>query len=557
MQSLLYWAFATLVVHVCQRLVDHTAFSVDPSSRRLSASQASLCIGCIVWSLDVVGFFLYAELSHHVLELEPALGCLLIMVTSARLTIPTLSNSVSKLRIAYAGTVLALGMLGGHFFLARGYVTDFSQVNRAAIVLSLLTALGVAAYTSIQHRSAKISALSSRYTPQTWRNNAVSGGAILVLHWLLVNTFPLSATHAGTEVDDLALLVLLLMFTLAVAIEQLSNIRSDRGRQRLQRLGLSLMRASPPTQHPPERDIQLSLIADHLPRLLNRQSLTLHFQPIVNLYAPQVHYEALLRLNDPLLGPLSPDAFFLVCELQGKTSVVDRLVLANALDATRSWLDQGMPCSTLCVNVAPVTLLEPGFAHWLGAQLQQRALPWGALQLELTEHAIIACGARMVQAIEDLRTLGIKVFMDDFGAGYSSLGVLADLPIAGIKCDRLFVRQLPQDPRRQSLLRHVVRLARELHLEVVVEGVETAQELQSVLESGIGSVQGYFFSKAMPQDEVPQWHKAYRPAQVTLQEGVHGGAPEPQHATALQHAALGQPAAAHPGMRLGDTAASA
>jgi EAL domain-containing protein (putative c-di-GMP-specific phosphodiesterase class I) len=123
----------------------------------------------------------------------------------------------------------------------------------------------------------------------------------------------------------------------------------------------------------------------------------------------------------------------------------------------------------------------------------------------------------MVQAIHDLRVIGVPVFMDDFGAGYSSLGVLADLPIAGIKCDRLFLRQLPTDPRRQSLLRHVVRLARELQLNVVVEGVETPEELQCVIESGIANIQGYFFSKAMPQDEVPAWHQAYRPAEVHIQ----------------------------------------
>ncbi len=102
-----------------------------------------------------------------------------------------------------------------------------------------------------------------------------------------------------------------------------------------------------------------------------------------------------------------------------------------------------------------------------------------------------------------------------FGAGYSSLGVLADLPISGIKCDRLFVRQLPQDPRRQSLLRHVVRLARDLQLEVVVEGVETEQELQSVLEVASGTFKGYFFSKAMSPEDVPLWHQAYRPADIT------------------------------------------
>ncbi len=516
MQSLLYWGFASLVVHVCQRLVEHTAFSVDPSSRRISASHAALCIGCIVWALDVVGLFMYTELSQHALGLGPALGCLLAMVFSARLTIPTLSTSASIRRLIPAGLVLALGMLAGHFLLARSYVARFSDINGLAIALAIAAAIGVACYTSIRHRAAKMSALTPCYSPQNWQDKLISGGAILVLHWLLVNCFPLQKPTASDQANGLALLAVLLVFTLALAVEQLRNIRSDQVRQHLQRLGLSLMRVTPSHQKPPEHDIQLSLIADHLPRLLNRNSLTLHFQPIVNLYAPQVHYEALLRLNDPLLGPLSPDAFFLVCELQGKTSQVDRLVLANALDAAQGWLAQGMPSSTVCVNVAPATLLEPGFAQWLGAKLQRRGLPWGMLQLELTEHAIIACGAHMVQAINDLRMLGVGVFMDDFGAGYSSLGVLADLPISGIKCDRLFVRQLPQDPRRQSLLRHVVQLARDLHLEVVVEGVETEQELQSVLESGIGNVQGYFFSKAMPPEAVPQWHKAYRPAEITV-----------------------------------------
>ena len=516
MQSLLYWGFASLVVHVCQRLVEHTAFSVDPSSRRISASHAALCIGCIVWALDVVGLFMYSELSHHALELGPALGCLLVMVFSARLTIPTLSSSTSTRSLIPAGLVLALGMLAGHFLLARSYVAHFSEVNALAIALAVTTAMGVACYTAIRHRAAKMSALTPRYTPQNWRDKLLSGATILVLHWLLVNCFPLQKPNSNDHANGLALLAVLLVFTLALAVEQLRNIRSDQVRQHLQRLGLSLMRVAPAHQKPPEHDIQLSLIADHLPRLLHRNSLTLHFQPIVNLYGPQVHYEALLRLNDPLLGPLSPDAFFLVCELQGKTSQVDRLVLANALDAAQGWLTQGMPSTTVCVNVAPATLLEPGFAQWLGAKLQRRGLPWGMLQLELTEHAIIACGTHMVKAINDLRTLGVGVFMDDFGAGYSSLGVLADLPISGIKCDRLFVRQLPQDPRRQSLLRHVVRLARDLHLEVVVEGVETEQELQSVLESGIGNVQGYFFSKAMPPEAVPQWHKAYRPAEITV-----------------------------------------
>jgi MFS family permease len=144
LQCLLFWLFASLVVHVCQRLVEHTAFSVDPSSRRISASHAALCIGCIVWALDVVGLFMYAELAHHAaaLDLVPALSGLVIMVVSARLTIPTLSTGASKARIAVAGLCLAVGMLVAHFTITRDQVQDFASVNWTAIALAFAIAIG-------------------------------------------------------------------------------------------------------------------------------------------------------------------------------------------------------------------------------------------------------------------------------------------------------------------------------------------------------------------------------------------------------------------------------
>lgn len=517
MPSMFYWAFATVVVHVCQRLVEHTAFSIDPSSRRLSSSKAALWIGCIVWALDLVGLFMYADFPVHSLALWPALGGLMVMALTAKVTIPSLSTSASAKELVPTGSLLAVGMLGGHFLLTHGYIISFSQPNAVAISAAVIVAVGVCLFTSLRHRACKMRALRQSYIPQSWIDKVFCGGGIVVVHWLLLNSFPLKLSAPTHFAHDGLFLVGLLVFTLAVATEQLHNIRTDKSRQQLQRRGLSLLRAALPYHSRPEQDIQLSVIADHLPRLLHRDALRLHFQPIINIYGPRVHYEALLRLNDAQLGALSPDAFFLVCELQGKTHIADRMILLNALDTAHHWAAQGMPTSTVCVNVAPGTLLEPGFAQWICNELAHRSLPWGALQLELTEHALIASGAPMVQAIHDLRVVGVPVFMDDFGAGYSSLGVLADLPIAGIKCDRLFLRQLPTDPRRQSLLRHVVRLARELQLEVVVEGVETAEELQYVLESGIGNIQGYFFSKAIPQDEVPAWHKAYRPSEVRIQ----------------------------------------
>lgn len=512
LESALFWGFATLVVHVCQRLVEHTAYSVDPSSRHISASHAALCVGCVVWALDVVGLFMYAELAHQVLELAPALSGLLIMAVSARLTIPTLSTSASKRHIMVAGVWLAGGMLAAHFTITRGYVHTFAQVNWLAIVLSMATAVGLATYTSVRHRSAKLSVLTPHFRPQAWQDKVACGGAILLLHWLLINTFPLHLGDPAGDSDGIALLVILLVFAIAVALEQLSNMRWDAGRQQLLRRGLSLMRVSNMAQNA-ARDMELSLIADHLPTLLRPERLALHFQPIVDVQQRGIQFEALLRMTDKTLGNIHPETFLLVCELQGKTAEVDRMILRNALDCVKDWQRAGLRDTSISVNVAPITLLDDAFAPWLERELAARALPPQVLKLEMTEHAIIALGSQMVAAIDELGRLGVVVLMDDFGAGYSSLGMLADLPIAGIKCDRLFVRQLAQDRRRQSLLRHLAALAQEFGLTVVVEGVETEQELQTLAALGLHCIQGYVFSKPLPADDIPAWHRHHMPAQ--------------------------------------------
>lgn len=534
LHSLLFWIFASLVVHVCQRLVEHTAFSIDPSSRHISASHAAVCIGCIVWSLDVVGMLMYAELDHHVLGLAPALSGLVIMAFSARLTIPTLSTSTSKARIVAAGVWLSIGMLAAHFAMSEGYVSSYANVNGMAIVLAMVTAVSICAYTAMRHRTAKMKALTRIYISQKWQDKLLCGAGILVLHWLLLNTFPIEWPNIAAPSDGLALLVIVLLFGIATATEQLSNMRFDQARQQLLRRGLSLMRTSNYEVQQPEGDIQLSLIADHLPTLLQPDQLALHFQPIADLQRGEVRYEALLRVHSGTLGPIHPEAFLLVCELQGKTSLVDRLILGNAMACAIGWRAQGMADASFTVNVAPATLLDEGFAPWLQAELARHALPGSSLRLELTEHALIASGPRMIEALQRLRAIGVGVLMDDFGAGYSSLGMLADLPIAGIKCDRLFVRQLTQDPRRQSMLRHMGAIAREFGLSVVVEGVETPTELQTVVACGIPTIQGYVFCKAMPAADVPQWNQVQWPQRLAILRAhlASADAPESQGAPA-------------------------
>ena len=127
--------------------------------------------------------------------------------------------------------------------------------------------------------------------------------------------------------------------------------------------------------HNAHSDIQQSLIADHLDRLLHPDNLALHFQPIIHTQRSGVQLEALLRLTDTTLGRINPETFLLVCELQGKTAEVDRMILCNALDHLCNWRAHGMDAVSISVNVAPVTLMHESFAPWLGLQLAQRGPP--------------------------------------------------------------------------------------------------------------------------------------------------------------------------------------
>lgn len=530
--SAMFWAFASLVVHVCQRLVEHTAASVDRSSRKISASQAALSIGCMVWALDVAGFFMYEGLAFHRLDLVPALAALITMAIASRLTVPTLSTSTRRHRIILAGCLLAAGMVAAHAMLAARYVADGSRIQWLPALLSLALAACIACFTAMRHRLAKMQGLARPNTSANWPDWFFCGGAILVLHWLLINSLPLRGplppAGAATPPDGAVLVGMVLVFALAMGADQLFNVRFDQGRQHLFRQGLTLLRASN-TALTPAKDAQLALIADHLDELLRPERLALYFQPIANLRAGSIHLEALLRISHARLGSVHPELFFLVCELQGRTAEVDRMILRNALDHAQSWHAGGQPAA-ISVNVAPGTLLADDFAGWLTAELERRELPQHALRLEMTEHAIIASGPGMADAMGHLDSAGIHVVMDDFGAGYSSLGVLADLPISGIKCDRLFLRRVPQDLRRQALLRQVAAMSRELGLQVIVEGVETPEELRIVVQSGIDSIQGYLFARPIPASDIPHWLASVAPARLRAMDGLLGS-PNQAHVT--------------------------
>ncbi|GGP20723.1 EAL domain-containing protein [Silvimonas iriomotensis] len=504
-QSILFWIFASFVVHICQRLVEQAGTVIDLPSRRLSVSQSAMCIGCLVWALDVVGFFMYPGLAHEGLQLTPALGALLITTASARLTVPHLSRASDARKVTVAGLGLAIGMVSAHVTLVADYVHGQIRVNPLAVATSIGLAVSIAVAIALRHRLARLRAVRAEFRSLTWQEATLAGAAIVPLHWCLINIFPIQPRQGHQNTESVTLLITLLVFGLAVGIDQLQNLRHEQSRRFLLNRALALVRSSP-RRVGTAQDIQLSLIADRLPELISPEHLQMYFQPIVAADGNVRQQEALLRIADPVMGSISPEPFFLAAELQGKTAELDRMILQIVIGHMQKWQLQGC-AMTVAVNIAPVTLVAEGFADWLEATLRRHALSPHYLKLEMTEHAIIASGEAMVEAMTALRNRGLGVIMDDFGAGYSSLGVLAALPIEGIKCDRLFVRDLQHDPRRQAMLRHIVALARELGLSVTAEGVESAEELTAVADAGIRSFQGYLFAAALPSAEIIHWHR--------------------------------------------------
>ena len=131
-------------------------------------------------------------------------------------------------------------------------------------------------------------------------------------------------------------------------------------------------------------------------------------------------------------------------------------------------------------------------------------------------YALMAASSGLAEVLRQLQALGVDEVMDDFGTVFSSLGVLVDLPVYGIKCDRSFVRTLEQDGNRQVLLRHLSAMARDLRLHLTVEGVETAAALAIVRSHGADTVQGYVYAKAMAPAQVPRWLAEHRQLAVVV-----------------------------------------
>jgi diguanylate cyclase (GGDEF)-like protein len=240
-----------------------------------------------------------------------------------------------------------------------------------------------------------------------------------------------------------------------------------------------------------------------LRRAIERDEFAVYFQPIVRLRDTRVTgFEALVRWQHPERGCLSPAAFMHVAEDTGLVTYIDRWMLRAACRAAHDWRLRAAVHAPLSVsvNISARSFAQPDLVREVIDTLDDTGLDPHNLRLEITESAAMADAERARRLLEDLKALGVRLSLDDFGTGFSSLSYLQRFPVDTLKIDRSFVARADQSDCRE-IIRTILNLARTLGLEVVAEGAETAGQVAFLQTLDCGFGQGYFFSQPIPADE--------------------------------------------------------
>lgn len=243
----------------------------------------------------------------------------------------------------------------------------------------------------------------------------------------------------------------------------------------------------------------------HLRHAVETGALKAHYQPQVDLRSGRVTgFEALLRWTHPERGPISPAEFIPIAESSGLIVDLGLWVLREACRQGRAWLDAGLPARSVSVNVSPAQIWNGDFETAVSAVLAETGFPAHLLCLELTESLFVDhTEQRISRTLTSLSGLGVRLALDDFGSGYSSLGYLTRLPFDLLKVDRAFVDGISSAPEKRKLLGGIIALSHGLGMTVVAEGAELHAEVDVLRSLECDLVQGFVFSPPIASEQAP------------------------------------------------------
>jgi len=234
---------------------------------------------------------------------------------------------------------------------------------------------------------------------------------------------------------------------------------------------------------------------------LKSNEIQMYIQPQVTRDRQIFGAEALVRWVHPEKGQILPGRFIPVLEQNGLISEVDRYIWEKACQQLKSWKDMGREDMYISVNISPKDFYFLDIYPIFTGLVERYGIKPGCLRLEITESALSINPERQLDLINKLRAYGFSVEMDDFGSGYSSLSMLKDTNVDTLKVDMGFLQNTADVEKGRNILEMVVGLCKKLNLRVVVEGVETAEQVRFLTELGCDVFQGYYFARPMPLEE--------------------------------------------------------
>lgn len=253
---------------------------------------------------------------------------------------------------------------------------------------------------------------------------------------------------------------------------------------------------------------ELLTMETELRRAIDEEQLVLHYQPQVHMASGAlVGMEALVRWRHPAQGMVSPGDFIPLAEDSGLILPIGAWVLRTACAQNRAWQKMGLPPIRVSVNISARQFRQIELVRTVARILEETGLDPDWLELEITESSIMYDIDAVIRILQELTAMGVRLAIDDFGTGYSSLSYLKRLPVSTLKIDQSFVRDITTDHNDAAIATSVIALARNMGLEVIAEGVESAEQMAFLQGQGCYRGQGYYFSRPLAVEEFTSWYR--------------------------------------------------
>jgi EAL domain-containing protein (putative c-di-GMP-specific phosphodiesterase class I) len=205
------------------------------------------------------------------------------------------------------------------------------------------------------------------------------------------------------------------------------------------------------------------------------------------------------------MGLISPDKFIPLAEDTGMIIEIDQLVMKTALQQIALWRKENLNPGVLSLNLSMKQLRKKNFTNTIESNIEKYNFDPEWLGLEITEGYVMQNPEEAIVKLKKLSDIGIKIAIDDFGTGYSSLSYLKRLPVKTLKIDQSFIRDIPEDEEDTAIVKAIIALSKSLNMEVIAEGVENEKQLSFLIENNCNNIQGYYYAKPMPADEMKKY----------------------------------------------------